>query len=90
MAKKKLSPNEADIVAVNAAAAACGMSYGRYVHLTGGQVPPPDELLLRGSPGARRCDHCRRLYVPTGRHQRYCTASCRKAAYELRQKGESA
>ncbi len=80
---KKLRP-KSEIAAVNGAARACGMSYGRYVSLTGGQVPPPEDLLLRGSSRARRCEHCQRLYIATGLNQRYCSPYCRKAAYEER------
>ncbi len=28
----------------------------------------------------KRCQHCQRLYVATGKNQRYCSPGCRKAA----------
>ena len=81
---KKKQRDARELAEVNAAARSCGMSYGRYVSLTGGQVPPPEDLLLRGSPRAKRCEFCQRLYVATGRNQRYCSPYCRKAAYDER------
>lgn len=69
---------------VNAAARACGMSYGQYVAATGGLIEPPKELLLRQDPRAKQCLHCLRRFIPTGRNQRYCTPYCRKAAYDKR------
>ena len=81
---------ESDIAAVCAAARACGLSYGKYVFLTGGAMQPPETMLLRANPGAKRCPRCNRLYVPGGRHQIYCSPYCRKAAYDERnRKGAS-
>ena len=81
---KKKQRAASELAEVNGAARECGMSYGRYVSLTGGQVPPPEDLLLRGSPRAKRCEHCQRLYIATGMNQRFCSPYCRKAAYDER------
>ena len=69
---------------VNAAARACGMSYGEYVAVTGGLIEPPKELLLLRDPTAKTCLHCHRRFLPTGRNQRYCSPYCRKAAFDAR------
>jgi len=80
----KTSPNERYISQVNAAARSVGMSYGSYVFVTGGAVPPPDWLVERRRPDAKRCARCGRSYVPASPRQIYCTAHCRKAAYDER------
>ena len=69
---------------VNAAARACGMSYGEYVAATGGLIEPPKELKLLRDPRAKTCPNCFRRFLPTGRNQHYCSPYCRKAAYDSR------
>lgn len=76
--------NERWIARVNAAARLCGMSYGAYVALTGGPAEPPPDLVLRATPGAKFCLRCGRTFLPGNNRQIYCTASCRKAAYDDR------
>ena len=80
----KIPQNEHIIAQVNAAARSVGMSYGTYVALTGGEVPPPDWLVRRVNPRAKRCERCGRRFVASSARQIYCTPRCRKAAYEER------
>lgn len=80
----RMKKTGSEIAAVCLAARACGMSYGKYVFLTGGAAEPPEDLLLRANPGSKRCPRCHRLYIPSGRHQVYCSPHCRKAAYDER------
>lgn len=81
--RKPLTPTS-PLAQVNAAARACGMSYGEYVAITGGLIEPPKDLLLLKNPDAKNCPHCNRRFLPTGRNQRYCSSYCRKAAYDDR------
>ena len=80
----KIGMNERLIAEVNGAARSVGMSYGTYVALTGGVVPPPDWLVQRVNPWAKRCERCGRSFVASSARQIYCTPHCRKAAYEER------
>ena len=80
----KIPTNEHMIAAVNRAARSVGMSYGRYVVLTGGPETPPDWLVRRTRPDARHCPRCGRVFVASSPRQIYCTAHCRKAAYDER------
>lgn len=80
----KIPQNEHIIAMVNAAARSVGMSYGTYVALTGGEVPPPDWLVRRVNPWAKRCVRCGRVFVASSPRQIYCTPHCRKAAYDER------
>ena len=80
----KTPTNEQRIAAVNRAARSVGMSYGRYVVLTGGPETPPDWLVQRTRPDAKRCPRCGRVIVAASPRQIYCTAHCRKAAYDER------
>ena len=81
----KTPTNEQRIAAVNRAARSVGMSYGRYVVLTGGPETPPDWLVRRTRPDAKHCPRCGRVFVASSPRQIYCTAHCRKAAYDERQ-----
>ena len=80
----KIGMNERLIAEVNGAARSVGMSYGTYVALTGGEVPPPDWLVQRISSKSRRCVRCGRAFVSASPRQIYCTPHCRKAAYDER------
>ena len=84
MAKKQKADNEKQITAIELAARQCRMSYGQYVSLTGGKIPPPGELVLKANPGALSCPVCGKWFLPTGRRQTYCTPACRKTAYDRR------
>ena len=81
--RKPLTPTS-PLAQVNAAARACGMSYGAYVAATGGLIDPPKQLLLSKNPDAKTCLRCYRKYLPKSRNQRYCSSYCRKAAYDDR------
>lgn len=84
MAGKLTYENAKRITEVVLAARQCGLSYGKYVQLTGGKVPPPAELVLKANPGAMSCPVCGKWFLPTGRRQIYCTPACRKTAYDRR------
>lgn len=79
-----MTMNERWIAAINRAARSVDMSYGAYVSLTGGAETPPDWLVERRRPDARRCVRCGRVFVSAVPRQIYCSARCRKAAYDER------
>ena len=84
----KPTDNHHLIYLIEMAARSVGMSYGPYVALTGGAVPPPEWLRMQVDPDALICPECGKRFFPTGRHQKYCSPACRKAAYDQRTAAE--
>lgn len=80
--------NHRKITKIVLAARSVGMSYGQYVQKTGGVVPPPEWLRMQVDPDALICPECGKRFFPTGRHQKYCSPACRKAAYDARAAAE--
>ena len=81
----RILDNHHRITQIELAARSVGMSYGRYVALTGGKIPPPEELVLAADPKSAHCDFCGKLFLPTMDRNIYCSDACRKAAYDKRE-----